>query len=266
MPSVMRIVAGSHVHFVGDSITAISWFNGQYGGGTYASAPNSFIDRIQSATQALPAVARPSSNSGAAAKIVGAGVAASVLPSKPGLFTVTASGVSGNKAADILSDGIPARITNFNPDVVVLEIGVNDAGGGTNPATFQTQYASIVSQVLAWKSTTQILCMGIACYYEQWQAGPAWGPNIFDSAIDTGINPAIQAVVTANLANCTYVDLRTPCLAAEVTFNSPAPGITDGIVCNGAPHPSTYLTPTAAGSGMVLWGGWTFPYVNVVAP
>lgn len=262
----MQIKAGSHVHFVGDSITAISWYDGQYGGGLYQAAPNSFLDRIQTAGQALPAVVRAGVNTGMVA-IVG-GMPATVSPAPQNLMTTSQSGVSGNVAADILSDGVNVRVTNFNPDVVVLEIGVNDAGEGTDYSVFQAEHASIIAQILAWKPTTQILCMGIACYFEQWQlvnGVPSWGIDIHDAAI-IGINNAIQANVAANIANCTYVNLRDPCLATEVAFNSPPPGLLDQIVCNGAPHPSTYLGPTAAGSGMVLWGGWAYPYVKVVAP
>jgi lysophospholipase L1-like esterase len=238
----MPVVAGDSCHFVGDSITFYEWF-----------AP-SFVPLIN-ATWPTPAVApNPGINAGRNSSTTGAsGVVNNSQPTKKQII-VTFSGVGGNTAADIAAD-VPSRILAYNPTKVILEVGINDAITGVNPATFAANYLSIITQTRAAIPGIPFLCIGCLCYGEQWLAGPAWGANIDDAAILSIDNEIIS--VCGSIPDATYVDLRNPLIAYEGANNLPGPpGAVSGIITFDGIHP--IIT-----AGQVTMGEWAFPYVSV---
>lgn len=235
-----------HWHFVGDSITAFGWY----------AAGGGFVSQVNASIASLPSTVSPGVNVGASFGIAAssAGTARN-LPVNPTQLSVTSSGVVGNKIADIEAD-VPGRITNFNPDVIVIEVGVNDVIGGTAGTDFSTSYASVLDQIIAWNPTRQIGCVSILCYGEQWQAGgDHWGPNTLDAQI-ADFNGRILAA--ANTRGATYIDMRTPLGVWETQNNLPGPpGTATGNFTNsGDPvHPS--------GAGQTLMGTFGVPFVGV---
>jgi len=167
-------------------------------------------------------------------------------------LTIVNSGVGGNKIADIEAD-VAARITDHNPDVVVLWVGVNDASAGTLAAAFRADHDSTLAQILAWDPTVQIVCVSILLSGELWSSvGPAFAGNAFDAAIDA-LNVEIAASAAA--AGVTYVDIRTPGALYESQVNLPEPGNTLGFLTNDGLH--------VFGVGEVLVGTWIFPFLDL---
>ena len=62
-------------------------------------------------------------------------------------FTTVNAGAAGAQTADILN--VLPQIIALKPKTVVLEIGSNDVRGSVSPATYEANYASIVSQLVA---------------------------------------------------------------------------------------------------------------------
>lgn len=236
------IIAGDRVHFVGDSITNFGWFNPTGG----------FVDQVN-ATWASPAPTPiPASASGGHIVVTGGvAIAGNTQPTRRAI-TVTSSGVVGNKAADIAGD-VASRIVAFNPTKVILEVVINDVIQGTAPTAFAASYDSIITQTLSSLPSVKFLCLSALCYGEQWQAGPAWGPNTGDSQIIT-LDNAIQTICTNR--GMFYADTRAAQVIYESINNTPAPGAVDGFVTADAVHP---INP----SGQVLMGTWVFPAVTV---
>ncbi len=226
---MINIRPGNRLHFVGDSITAFGWYLGM----------ETVLD---AAVLALPQTERLSTNSGRPGYNVGtSGSHVNTVANNPLVYT--SSGVVGNKVADIATD-VPTRILAFNPTIVFLEVGINDAIASTNQGAFTASYFSILQQVKAWNANTQILCVNELCFGEQWIAGPPpqWGANVQDNFIASQ-NQAIAAVANAFAAD--VADVRAACLVQEVALNSPAPGAVFGIMTSDAVHPN------AAGKAMM---------------
>lgn len=165
-------------------------------------------------------------------------------------LTVINSGVSGNKVAD-LAAAVPARVTNYNPNVVVIFIGANDASAGTPPATFRASYDSLISKIVAFAPGVQIVCLSILCQGELWStSGPSFAGNAFDSTITS-----LNAEIAGAAAGCaTYVDIRTQGARYEAEVNTPAPGAASGFLTSDGLHPN------ATGSARI--GTWTLPAFN----
>jgi lysophospholipase L1-like esterase len=158
------------------------------------------------------------------------------------------TGVAGNQTADIAA-AVSARITNYNPDVITILIGINDIFNSINPATTQANYTSILTQIRSWSSSVRIVLVSVLVYGEHWASGPLrWGPNTPD--LDAGIN-SLNATIQGLAAtyNCTYIDMRTPLLTWESLNNTPEPGVHDGPFAGGGPHPTIP-------AGEILMGNW----------
>jgi lysophospholipase L1-like esterase len=129
-------------------------------------------------------------------------------------FTTVNTGINGNKVSDIAGH-VAARITNYNPNVVIIEVGVNDVPAST--ADFNTQYDSMLSQVRSTLPSAQIVCLSILCYGEIWAAGPVWNNGPTDTNFLEPFNADIQALCVTYSA--TYIDVRAALLAIEPTIN-----------------------------------------------
>lgn len=181
----------------------------------------------------------------------------------PGAIVVTATGYSGQVTSEFAAD-MNTRVFAYNPDVVVLEVGTNDISVGTGMTIFSTAYASILSQIAAWKPGTPVLCIEPMLYNEQWFAtfyatgvtptvgrgvvqsgnagvvhtipGPAWGPNIYDYRFQSYCDAIAAAVTTAGQ---TLALNRAPALVYEAAHNTPAIGAVGGILTADGAHPNS---------------------------
>lgn len=161
----------------------------------------------------------------------------------PAVVTAINSGVGGNQVADI-DAAIAARITDYNPDVVIIDVGINDCRGvpiGPTPlATFRASYDHIITTVQATLPTVQIACVSLLLLFEKWASSPA--PTHFSgNPLDSGAgsidvyNGEIQA--SARVHGCVYIDVRAPAAIAEASQNTPEPGVASGVLTGDGLHP-----------------------------
>jgi lysophospholipase L1-like esterase len=230
---------GQKVVFVGDSITAFGWM----------SVSGGLTDQINAA---LPS--RMTRNyatvSGTRAVSTGTAATVSLVTLAPTPITVVNSGVAGQACADIAA-AVASRITNYNPDVVVIECGIN--GENVPPSQMAADYASILSQVRAWSATVPIACVSILGFFEQWVPGPppASTPGNDVSPFNVALKGSCDAV-----AGTTWIDNYTPFYLYESTHNTPAPGASSGVLLLDDRHPN----PT----GQLQMGNWDIGYFQML--
>lgn len=243
MTAIVR--PGDTAVFVGDSITQAGWM----------SVAGGLVDQINAQ---FPVVNRPRAGAlraGATPAVLAPGARPATLAPVATQARITAinSGIAGNDTADIEA-AVGPRITDHNPDVVVILIGINDVTFGVPLATIEVNYDSILSQIRAWSATVQIVCISILYYGEQWVAGPAWDnfPD-FDSQIDAA-NDAIRDLCP--LYDATFIDARADSLLYEATHNLPEPGERDGILTQDGLHPNE--------TGQLELGAQSLPFFTVI--
>ncbi len=227
---------GNKVVFVGDSITLAAWY----------AVTGGLVDQINAQIPTVVAPRYATLAGGArAATLAPAAVAATVAPvSIQSPIRVVNSGVSGDETANI-DAAVAARITDYNPDVIVLLVGVNDVNLLESTAFITTHYGSILSQIRAWSPTVPIACLSILFIGELWGAGPVWA-NAKDTALNDA-NTAIQGLCATY--NATYIDARARALTYETVNNAPAPGAASGILTSDGIHPNA--------TGKLQLGDWT---------
>lgn len=167
------------------------------------------------------------------------------------------SGVGGQATVGALAD-LAALVTDKNPTVVIIELGVNDVDTSVSDANFTTRYQGIVDGIQAVNgSGVRFVMLSILVYGELHTSG-AWGANSHDT--DIAAKNAIIATIAAAEGQ-TYVDLRTPLLAWEVA-NNPA-NVATGKFCYDAVtgvHPTFPLVNGASTlDARVLMGQWVAP-------
>lgn len=172
--------------------------------------------------------------------------------------TGTSAGLVGAFVADIAA-AVVTYCDPANHDVLIINLGVNDADHGTSSGAYQTSLTSIITQCLALNPSIRIACMSIFCNMEQWQAsggseGGHWGVNTNDAGIAT-IDAAIQAVCTAQ--GIPYLDVRTPWGTWESTHNGSAPGVANGLLSN----PGDGVHPAPA--GQIQAGVWAMGNITL---
>jgi lysophospholipase L1-like esterase len=211
--------------FVGDSITKAGWFDENQ---STQGATNLLVQQIYPRVSALSANASPVSISLSSVTAQGA----------PAIRAIN-SGVNGNTVANIEAD-IAGRITNYFPDIVVIEVGINDAAAVPVPTPildFRASYDNILATVKATLPSVQIVCVGILSDGELWAASPT--PHFAGNTYDTEIE-IFEAQIAASAAahGAAYVSVRTPAALSESTLNTPAPGIAAGILTLDGVHPN----------------------------
>lgn len=158
-------------------------------------------------------------------------------------ITVTSYGLGGDKVGG-LAPRVHERVAIYRPDVIVVEIGFNDAPAATPSAQFRADYDSILIGCRAECPNAQLMSISILTFQEQWLSGPLrWSPSATQTNIDT-LN--VQIAASAAALGAAYVDVRAPALVYESTHNTPEPGVTSGILTLDSIHPN----PT----GQVLMG------------
>ena len=226
--------------FAGDSITAIEY---------YAPAVALINANFSPSTKTYCGAA-----TGRAASATGAVGSVGTVTFTPAISAIN-SGVGGNTAADIEAD-VPGRITNHNPTVLVLEIGVNDIGLAVGLSSYRASVDSIFTQTLAALPACKLIAISPFLYHETWGAGPVWaGP------FDPPANPCVDDFVAQLQASVesfggTYVATRATSLAYEAANNTPAPGAVSGFLTIDGLHPNA--------TGMALWSGLLYAALSVV--
>jgi lysophospholipase L1-like esterase len=235
----INVGPGTKIVFVGDSITADGWFDAtqsDHGGANLL---------VQQLSQPTVTPRYGTLAPGASAGIVAHGsTVGSVAPVTGGgqVYAIN-SGVAGNQIADIEA-AIPARITNYNPAVVVMLIGINDCRGvpiGPTPlATFRASYDNILATVKSTLPSVQILCVGMFVLFELWASSPPpahFSGNALDSGAGSIDNYNAQISASAVAHGFPYVDIRAPGGLAEAVQNTPEPGVNQGILTVDGIHP-----------------------------
>lgn len=156
--------------------------------------------------------------------------------------TVVNKGVSGDKVADVLAR-VASDVVALSPDLVWIEVGVNDRIALTDLTTLAGTCSSLLSTIRAGLPSAQIAWNSIFCYSEQF---PDPGAAVTDA-----YNAVISAACTAGSA--TYIDVRTQQQLAEAAQNVPSPGVVSGILTAEAP-PALGIHPTTA-AGVPIIGG-----------
>lgn len=172
----------------------------------------------------------------------GRGVAATV-PRQP--IVAIMSGVPGDEISSIAAN-IPGRITNYNPDVVFLFVGVNDCLVATPLANFNASYDSVLAGIRAY-GDIPVCCLSIFEIGEQWVSGPLrWDNNYDPPPSNPGFTPSIAqydtqiqtAVNDSTLSDAEMLDLRAPTLVQEAALNTPEPGAASGVLTVDGVHPN----------------------------
>jgi GDSL-like Lipase/Acylhydrolase family len=121
------------------------------------------------------------------------------------------SGVSGDDCTNVVGNVGP-RVNAFQPDLLIMWVGVNCVQHSVSDATCLANHASIIAQAKAFNPQLQVIAMSPLCIGENWPRGA----NANDTALDAKA-AIVQSTVQA--AGGTYVDLRTPMFAYEAINN-----------------------------------------------
>lgn len=236
------------LHFVGDSLTAAFWYTGLV---TLINASNEGV-RQRSAR----VVGRQSRTVGIVGK--------SRAVISPRSISVTTSGVSGDRIANIAAD-VPGRITSFAPTVIVIDCAINDStdifNTLTTEAAVMVTWGTFLTAVAAANPNARIAITSTFCRGENWGVGPLWnnsGTNQTDLVQDS-LNAALAALAAAR--GYEFIDFRAALLAGEAINNTPSPGVHFGIYALN--DGGLALHPNAAGA--VLMCATAFTHFQVAA-
>jgi hypothetical protein len=189
---------GARVVSPGNSITARGWINPTGG----------LLDIINAKLTKVPA--RNVTGAVLATMVPGSTIAKSM-----GCLYIN-TGINEQTIEDI-EENVGPQITDHDPDLVVMLIGVNNVAARTDPAVFAAKFTSTMAQIRAWSSTVPIVCVSILCYGEIWAAGPVWNNGVTDTDFLEPFNTTIQAACVTY--NATYTELRAKLLAIEPLIN-----------------------------------------------
>lgn len=235
----IRTRGGMRFVFVGNSITKRGWF--------------SATESTDSGTDLLMQQIAPSNTSLNVNSFQGTNISMATARAQPARgLTAINSGVNGDTIADIEAD-IAGRITNFAPDVVVIEVGINDATAIPDPTPvedFRASYDNVLETVQEALPDVQIVCVGMLCDGELWAESPSphFAGNPSDAAIDL-LEAQIQESAEAHGAY--YIDVRTAGAVAESVLNTPAPGVNTGILTVDESRPEGGVHPNATGQRLM---------------
>ena len=217
--ATVTVHTGNSFVFVGVSITNFDWYN----------PPGGLLYQIN----------QPLKKSGQVTFGVGNVMAtdAGHHATKIGYGNVVNSGVNGDVISALVGN-VDTRITNYNPDIIVLLIGVNNVSAGTTLNAFTTSYDTVLSQIRAWSSTVQIALVSIMCKGELYTTPPPAWANGADDATIAAFNGAIQALAVTY--NATYINIRDPLLAWEVAYDPNPPVAQNSFTYDGIHPRRTY--------------------------
>lgn len=226
--------------FSGDSITSL----GNLIVGNWPGVPGGFID--QARTKPINYTPAPPFNyvRAAVGQSAPTSYVARSVPGRKQVFSVY--GVGGRTISGLQAD-LPASIYSFAPDLIVLEIGTNDFGGGTNVTpggAFQVSYNAVLDGIKTNLPNCKVLCLSPPIRSEQWvAAGPHLADNLDTWAGLTRIQESIAAIGVDGLPRssyCEYVDLITPAFAL-IRILQPVAGssVTPYALTQDSLHPTT---------------------------
>lgn len=163
-------------------------------------------------------------------------------------ISVIASGVGGNTAANV-DARLTSTVLNYNPTVVVLFVGINDAVGlarsspNPNLSSYLSTMTDIVQKCLLHPGVRSVVIMTPMAYDDKWD-----GQSPYDSTIDKMTRDLRTFALINRLP---LIDVRATIVSAEPIFNRSDASY--GIFMN-----SSHVHPTALGnlllSGVVSMG------------
>lgn len=240
------------VAFAGDSITA----------GAYYNQTGSFLPLIQAAIPTITIRTAATATGGVATATGGVGHDAgqSIHP----VVTNIDSGLAGSTAADWAASGAAmtvTRVTNYNPQVVVVGLGINDVRTPFTAAAYRANVDIILDKINTVCPNAQILIWGVLGNGEQWASGPlrwsnaAYAPPgyVIDTQVDD-YNTQMAASCAAH-TKCQFVDMRSHWLTLEQTTNTPEPGAANGVYSLDGVHPNP--------AGQTMMGSYLFTTVTI---
>jgi lysophospholipase L1-like esterase len=175
------------------------------------------------------------------------------------------SGIAGNDCTNFLQDTIAVRVTSFQPDLIIIECGINcqqhaqtPLGAGTTgiftvDSVCNVNHPLIISQCQAQNPLAQVVWIGPLCNGEQWPDGT--------NAHDTGPN-SVDAKDSINASACAaasvlYFSIRTAFFAFEQIWNPS--NLFGGILTADGIHPTVVPTGGAPISGQQFMANQMFP-------
>lgn len=239
----------TRIHCTGDSITSL--LTGALG--NYPGAPGGLID--QSRATPLGFNASPTSQLIVPSRPGQAAPAAySPLPQCGRRQVFTVYGVGGRTMSGLQGD-LPASVYCWAPDILIIELGTNDFGIGTNVTpggAFQVSTNAVLDGVHATLPSCKILILSITCRSEVVVAGPH-----FTDATDTWAgNTRIQESVAARSSYCEYVDVIGPALAYSAINNPIGSSSTPRYLTQDSLHP-TPLGKVLLGTAVAAHIAWS---------
>lgn len=143
------------------------------------------------------------------------------------LGVVSYLAVNGSKIADLVTR--VAAVIATAAKVVIINPVVNDINASTNQATFAATYANYLALLKAGMPGVKIGCVGCFADGEKYP-----DPGDHDGG-PTDFNTIIAGV--AYNAGAYYLDARTAQQAWEKANNTPAPGVSSGLLTFDGVHP-----------------------------
>jgi len=221
------------IHCTGDSITS----QANRIVGDWPSKPGSLIDQSRALPINFTAAPIQAYTPGRLGQAVGGYLP---FPQQGRRQVITVYGVGGRTVSGLAAD-LPASIYSWKPNIVILEIGTNDFGGGTDVTpggVFQTQYNAVLDGIATNLPGCKVLCCTPPIRAESWVAA---GPHLSDG-LDTwaGLTRMAESIA-ARASFCELVDLITPAFAlTRIIQPVAASSVTPFELTVDSLHPSLY--------------------------
>jgi lysophospholipase L1-like esterase len=218
---VVTFHPGNKVLFAGNSLTQFGWM----------TVAGGLVDQVNAQLGASVSVGSSSGSVGSSS----GSVAAVTAPSSA--LNVINRGVAGWSSVQIAADA--PNVVALHPDIVVLDIGINDPPLGISAADYRTNVDSALATYITG-GIGQILVVSPLVFGElRTSDGTAFSGNGFDSQTDDIV---AQAQASAAAHGATFINIRVPALAYIDAHGPPAPGTSFGtLVDSSEKHP---IVPT----------------------
>jgi lysophospholipase L1-like esterase len=169
--------------------------------------------------------------------------------------TFTAHGVGGVTIAGTLSNGQVTAVIADAPDVVFVELGTNNLVGAVY-ATILADATSVIATLRASLPNVKMAWLSV------WARGEQWGPDPSQAMIDV-VTQGVKDACAAN--NVQFIDNHSVQQAYEMTYNTPAPGVYQGITTVDGIHPTWLGRPKLARNviNSIFWLATTSPNIDV---
>jgi lysophospholipase L1-like esterase len=141
--------------------------------------------------------------------------------------TVINHAIPGSTIGNLVPDGQVAAAIADAPDMVVVGAGVNNITGA-NRAAVASDVASVLSPIRAALPNVLLVWVNVMFGHSE-----QWGPDPNQAAIDA-VNGGISD--SCPLYACRIIDVHSAQQVGEMTLNTPAPGVSSGILSVDGTH------------------------------